>query len=213
MPYYPLSQVKTNLYTNGGEFVKVIDNSSYSGFYWKTSSEKYFSGKTPNDPYSVEIIRLIIQENINTNNPTLDLSNTIIDYSVENPSIVSNTFFVDEYPKYNPNLSRSKPLYSAPIPTDQDYKQGYFTRYFCKKTNEFLYLEINKDTYDKLLNRDVKILYQLYKPFKLKWQLTGDKEKAYYTNKNIITLFVQNQKLFGFDQYFKENYTQFWKSN
>ena len=56
MAYYPLSQIQTNLFTNGGEFYIPTSNvdiryysdsnvNSYTGFYWKTSSEKYFTGK------------------------------------------------------------------------------------------------------------------------------------------------------------------------
>lgn len=211
MPYYPLSQVKINLYTNGGEFIKAINNEPYKGFYWQTSSGKFFTGKTPNDPYSTEIIRPTIFPEENLNNP--NLSQIAMEASVETYSIVSDTFFPTEYPKYDSSLTRAKPLYVPPLVTDQDYKQGYITRYFCKKTNEFLYLEINKDTYDKLINKDVKILYQLYKPFKIKWQIAGDKEKVYNTNKNIIHTLIQNQKMYNFNQYLKENYTQFWKSN
>jgi hypothetical protein len=49
--YYPKSQIKTNLYTNGYEFTTTPTNTtnSYSGYYWKTSNGKYFTGKTPQD--------------------------------------------------------------------------------------------------------------------------------------------------------------------
>jgi hypothetical protein len=69
MPYYPLSQIKTNLYTNGGEFSSINNDldrlSEYKGYYWKTSDGKYFSGKTPQDlptfqlytlPYNIDTL-------------------------------------------------------------------------------------------------------------------------------------------------------------
>ena len=65
----------------------------------------------------------------------------------------------------------------------------------------------------RLKNKDPKILYQLYVPFTLKWQLVGDKEKVYNTNKNIIELVMRDQKMYLLNRYLKENYTQFWKSN
>jgi histidinol-phosphate aminotransferase len=47
--YYPKSQIKTNLITNGKELVYLSDNQPYSGSYWKTSDGKYYTGKNPND--------------------------------------------------------------------------------------------------------------------------------------------------------------------
>lgn len=56
--YYPASQIKTNLYTNGSELVYKSNNQRYLGFYFKTSDGKYFSGKTPEIKDSVELILL-----------------------------------------------------------------------------------------------------------------------------------------------------------
>jgi hypothetical protein len=210
MPYYPSSQVKTNLYTNGGEFVTKLGNVSYTGFYWKTSSGKYFSGKTPQDS---NIIEIIIPPNSPGNDDPGPLVYGTSNTSIINSSLITNSYLSISYPKYSPELSRAQPLYTLPTVTDQNYQQGYFTRYFCKKTNEFAYLEIDKDTYDKLKKKDPKILHQLYKPFELKWQLTGNKEMVYKTNKNLVDTVMRDQKMYLLNKYLKENYTQFWKSN
>ena len=57
MPYYPLSQITSNLYTNGLEYAVDLKNpsNSYSGYYWKTSDGKYFTGKTPQDTPCIEL--------------------------------------------------------------------------------------------------------------------------------------------------------------
>jgi hypothetical protein len=57
MSYYPLSQITSNLYTNGLEYTTDLNtpSNSYSGSYWKTSSGKYFTGKTPQDTPCVEL--------------------------------------------------------------------------------------------------------------------------------------------------------------
>ena len=47
--YYPLSQITSNLYTNGGEYIIEATNALYRGYYWKTSQGKYFTGKNPQD--------------------------------------------------------------------------------------------------------------------------------------------------------------------
>ena len=50
--YFPQSQIKTNLSTNGGEFVTLSTNENYIGPYWSTSSGKYYTKKNPQDtPY------------------------------------------------------------------------------------------------------------------------------------------------------------------
>ena len=54
--YYPLSQITSNLHTNGGEFVIKNTNTPYVGYYWKTSKGQYFTGKTPQDTPTEELI-------------------------------------------------------------------------------------------------------------------------------------------------------------
>jgi hypothetical protein len=44
--YYPKSQIKTNLITNGKEFVYLSDDKPYSGSYWKTSDGNTTQVKT-----------------------------------------------------------------------------------------------------------------------------------------------------------------------
>ena len=47
--YYPKSQIKTDLFTNGGEFYIEGDKNKepYIGSYYKTSKSEYFIGKKP----------------------------------------------------------------------------------------------------------------------------------------------------------------------
>jgi hypothetical protein len=47
--YYPKSQIKPNLYTNGEEYVIESTNSSYIGYYYLTSTGKAFTGRNPDD--------------------------------------------------------------------------------------------------------------------------------------------------------------------
>jgi hypothetical protein len=60
MSYYPLSQIKTNLYTNGQEFTLTpyTPSNSYVGYYWSTSDGKFFTGKTPQDTPNSEIFKI-----------------------------------------------------------------------------------------------------------------------------------------------------------
>ena len=47
--YFPLSQITTNLTTQGGEFKVQSTGEDYVGNYFKTSKNQFYTGKAPND--------------------------------------------------------------------------------------------------------------------------------------------------------------------
>lgn len=200
--YYPKSQIKPNLYTNGDEFVFLDNKQPYTGYYFKTSTEQYFTGRTPDDLPNIEIIlnSALLRENIPTNQ--------------SNYSVLINTDLADNS-TYN-SLVKSSPIlispsYNAPTPTQQDYETGEFRRYFCKKGNEILYLEIDKTTYDKLVSKDPQYIWSLYQPFNLPWKLTGTQEEVETTNRNIVTITSTRLQLPQFGRYLKDNYLKYYK--
>ena len=204
--YYPQSQITSNLYTNGDEFVYVSNQQSYSGYYFKTSTGKYFSGKNQNDAPNVEITPLQTFQNI----PIPDTSG--IQYNL---SATSNIFEQDNEIYLNINSIEPTtvivPTYYPTQPTQQDYQIGEFRRYFVKKTNEIQYTEISKDQFDLLVAKDPQILWQLYLPFFIPWDIAGTKEQVARTNKNIVELTMKNLKLPRFNDYLKNDYTKYYK--
>ena len=116
----------------------------------------------------------------------------------------------NEYPKLNDFQNRLIPTFNPTLPTDQDKQNGQFNRYFCKKTNELKYLEIDKETYDQLKAKDLKIAWDLYEPASLLWVIKGNQETVFNTNKTSVFKIEQNQKWNGFSQYFKENYLKYY---
>ena len=108
------------------------------------------------------------------------------------------------------NTEGKVPTYYLNIPTEQDYQNGTFPRYFCKKANELIYIEISKDTFDKLTNQDPKIYWQLYVPFQINWKLTGSQEDVFRVNRNIVEIAINKNKLYKFDDYLKKDYLKFW---
>jgi hypothetical protein len=57
MPYYPKSQIKTNLYTSGYEYVYADSRSTYYvGSYYKLSSGEIYTGKFPGDVKSPQAL-------------------------------------------------------------------------------------------------------------------------------------------------------------
>ena len=189
MPYYPKSQIKTNLYTNGKEYAFLINQKPYIGYYWKNSLGKFYTGKTPQDLPTQEIIP-IINSPVQTDNIELAPSLNVLEYNSINNNTISYNLI---------------PVFIQSKPTQQDYQIGEFRRYFCKKTNEIIYIEIDQKQHDLLLNKDSQILWSLYFPFNIPWQLTGDKQQVAKTNRNITLLAQQQFNLPKLNLYLKED--------
>jgi hypothetical protein len=197
--YFPKSQITPNLYTNGDEFILKPNNLLYTGYYYKLSIGKYFTGKTPQDKPNVELIPLFVT---NTNITSIINPNQLITIT-------------DESPEYN-SLKKDRdnllvPYYSPILPAANDYQVGEFRRCFCKKINEVTYIEINKETYNQLIKNDQAIAYEYYQPFNVPWRLTGKEEDVYKINRNIVALTIKNQRLPMFDQYIQKDYTKYYK--
>ena len=193
--YFPESQITTNQYTNGGEFQIKSTGQDYKGYYFITSTGQRYTGRNQNDNPVLELTSLI-SDTVNIN-PNLPEVTTLTDY-IYNNLITAPTGIVFK-PAYNPN-----------IPTQQDYQIGEYRRYFCKKTNEIIYLEINQNTFDKLATQSPDILWQYYFPFFLPWNLTGVKDQVATVNRNIVLLTMKNLSLPQFDAYLKFDFTKYY---
>ena len=207
--YYPKSQIKTNLLANPGEFVNIQTLQPYSGYYFLTSTGKYFTGKTPQDIPNNEIIP----------SPSLDSNHTspkedvFLTSPVDNISLSTSQFILDYQDLREESDIRftNIPPYHATTPTPQDYQNTEFRRFFCKKSNETQYIEISLTTYNLLITKNPDILWQLYLPFNLPWQLTGDIGNVGRTNKNIVELTSQRLKLPKLGDYLNHNYIKYYK--
>jgi len=197
--YYPKSQIQPNLYTNGGEFILSTTKEDYKGNYYKVSSGKLYSGKNPTDKPNILLTLLDL------NSPE-EFKQTFDPNFITTQDDLSNGSYL-----LNPPI-RTIPLFNPTLPTDQDKQNGQFNRYFCKKTNELKYLEIDKETHTKLQAKDLKIAWDLYEPASLLWVIKGNQETVFNTNKSSVFKIEQNQRWNGFSQYFKENYSKYLSS-
>ena len=199
--YYPKSQIKANLYTNGNEFaLESTPNNSYIGYYYKTSIGQSYTGKTPQDGANKKLIPISRRGD--------DVEGLLLDTTSFQKSPITLSY-VTPTPSTQPPVERFLPSYNAPKPTEEDYKIGEFQRYFCKKTNELLYLEIDKDTFQQLSDEDPKIAFDLYNPISTPWSLTGTPQSVFNTNKKIIALIERNQQWYGFTKYFQDKFLQY----
>jgi hypothetical protein len=200
--YYPLSQIKTNLYTNGGEYAILSSGQNYIGYYFKISTGKYYTGKTPQDLPNDELTFITTFSSV----PEI-LTKTPLNIDVGE---VKNVPYID---LSNTNLNQVSylPYYSPQLPTQQNYQNGVFRRYFVKKTNEIIYIEVNKDTYENITNKNPQWAYQYYITFNIPWVISGDKLTVAKTNKNIVDLTMQRFNLPKFNMYLRNNYLKFYK--
>jgi hypothetical protein len=195
MPYYPKSQIKTNLFTEGGQLEVTSTGEDYTGYYWQTSKDEYFTGRNPSDGVSIPL--------------------QII--ATPPPTKVSLLTYTDSNTTYNKlkgtkiNKTFKLPYYQKSTPTEEDYQIGSFRRYFCKKVNENLYIETTKNIYDKIKNKDKGYAFTLYLPFTLVWQLSGNRREVEQTNQQSIQTLELQQKIVGLKEYLNFNYVEFYR--
>jgi hypothetical protein len=195
--YYPKSQIKTNLYTDGKEFSLSSTKEAYVGYYYETSTGQQYTGRTPQDGPNI-----LIQRSDSYPNPLIENQST----PPEEIVLLQSAEYVD------PNIlsTRALPVFNLTLPTNQDKTNGQFNRYFCKKTNELKYLEISQDTYQQLKNRDPKIAWDLYTPAIVLWVIQGNQTQVFNSNKATVQALEQNLPWYGFTQYFQDKFLKYY---
>lgn len=207
--YFPKSQIKDNLYTNGDSLIITPTQEYYKGFYYETSNGKKFTGKFPGDGENLPLqeIQDLGEEDIL---PFQSTQITTLIYDITPENTIKETPN-SNYIELNNPTPRALPHTHHITLTNQDYQEGKFTRYFTKKINELKYKEISEDTYKKLKNRDEQIAWDLYEPEKIEWEISGNKQIIARNNKQKVIKIEQNRRWYGFSKFLKEDYTKYWK--
>lgn len=116
MTYIPKNKIQTDLYTNGEEFVYLSNDLEYIGSYYRLYNGKYFTGKTPNDPNTKEII-------LSTSNNSANVVNA--DPLTYNPILpTEKDYQVGEFIRYF-SIKRNQPIY---VEIDKNTYSNYQTR-------------------------------------------------------------------------------------
>ena len=212
--YIPKNKILPNLYTNGGEFVIEETQKDYKGFYYRLYNGNLYTGKTPNDTPSQKLIPKspISEEDINYLFSTIALP--IDGFIPESDTYKEETIIDYGYLKrldFNNLPIKELPTPYYPQPTEADYKLGEFQRYFCVKSNELKYTEVTKEQYEKFIKKDSSVAWQYYIAFTLPWDISGEKEQVYKTNRNIVLITEQNIKRRGLQEFLRKNYLKFCK--
>lgn len=193
MIYYPKSQITPNLYSSG-EMTYVGSQTSYTGYYFSTIDNKFYTGRFPGDGENLEL------SSISTSNT----ATTTEAFESQNPE--DSRFYPENVDysnlkqlRYNQGLVNA-PTQFYPQPTKQDYVTGEITRYFSKKANENIFYETSQLVSNKY-----------YIGFSLPWKISGDKNIVSETNKKIVLLKEQQYQISGLGAYLYFNYLQFYK--
>jgi len=207
MAYYPKSQVKPNLYTNGGEFTTIQNQTpnqsgDYTGYYFTTSTGKIFTGKsptdTPNNPlYPVQSIEIPEPSDVprKSNLITYDYNERNIIYASKN--------------NINTSQTRIIPQFNVTLPITQDKQRGFLIRYFCKKNNELIYFETSQEDYDRIKSQDPSMAYDLYSTAALRWYIVGDPPQVANQNISQVNQTSAANGWLGFIQYFQGDFTKY----
>tara|TARA_B100001094_G_C17963677_1_gene686732 strand:- start:89 stop:742 length:654 start_codon:yes stop_codon:yes gene_type:complete len=155
MTYQPKSKIK-HQETSGNEFVNRNTKEYYIGPYIETSEGKYYAGKSIVN-LGVELVKPFSTANNFGGGEDFD---RYLRLKKEPYSILS--------------ITKEIPTIKLP-PTEEDYNNGFYIRYFKKRiNNDFDYCEIDKDTFKVLGEKSPSFDYRLYKIGQIKWFITGN---------------------------------------
>ena len=166
MPYFPKSQIDFRIST--GELIFKKTKQKFKGYYMATSNGKFYAGRNNMAP-----------------GPELIYPPQAHDYSPLKTGLAkSGKYF--SFTRMNRKYNDARPdikkflgdkisvAGDKPTPSERDYRRGYFWRYFAKKFNGNSYLEISKNTYDKIKNKANLYDYNLYEVGRIRWYIKGN---------------------------------------
>jgi len=192
--YFPKSRIITGMISNN-EFA-TNDGNSYNGPYYITFNGKYYTGLNPQSKNSVEIFKNYEKDEIIKKNNLNELS---IKYNKNNPSKVVKEYLEPKQYSYKINK--------------EEYQNGKITRYFAKerKIRNYKIMEIDKNTYDDILNKKGIYNYPGWDVISLFWMISDGKfPLSFVENQNKRILEIKNKSFIGLREYLTD-LTQFSK--
>lgn len=204
--YVPKTKIIPNQYTAGDELIYRKDGGMYQGYYHILANGTVYSGKTPNDGLPVELL-FISQNNkrLKQAEPAFLISPTsmfkLYDFGVS--KLAYDKVRLPQTRQY-PFATLLEPIYTVPT-------VGYpsFIRYFVKRTNNVVFIEIDQAQHSKITGQDNKYNWPAYTPFQITWTTGGySRDRIKEINRNMVLLTEQRLKLTGFSNYIT-NYSEF----
>lgn len=183
-PYYPLSKIKTGLYTKGGEFISYFENEKdYIGLYHELPNGEYWTEDIPIPNKSYRLIK-----------KRFELSKDVILY---------NSIREREQSNY------VQPIAYYPIVTDADYERGVISRFFVQKRSSpnNTIIEIDAPQQNSInRSNQIGISYLVWNNCAVNWHING--QYAEQINRNSVDRAEINFP--GIKNYLR-NLLEFWK--
>ena len=171
MAFLPKSKI-TIKSAQEGELIYSISKKSFIGPYIKSSTGKKYAGTN----------NLILGPELSTPPSPLETNLSLYGKSLD---VYTHNILKKEIKNYTNNTINIQG--TKPLPTEKNYKKGYYTRYFTKRINNLKYKEISKDTYDSILKKEGKYDHHLNEIGKLNWHLIDNVFKKNSTSIKIAT--------------------------
>ena len=134
--YYPKSQIIENLYTNGGEYMVDQTKQPYKGYYYQLSNNQRYTGKNTEDQPNNLLVP--IQTKVDYGD---DIEQSPLSYW--SPSYK----FLQKQQGRSLKQPAQPPKQVVPQPTEDDYTNGFFNRYFLYDYINKTTVETNKSIY------------------------------------------------------------------
>ena len=181
--YYPLTRIKTNLYTRGGDFT-TPDGKSYTGRYYTQYDGKSYTGANP--AFGTNLPLTAIKLTNLSDQYVSDFSGKQTGIAIlAKASTADYNNALGTPQDFKVQLTNLQPYY--PVATPSDYQQGYFLRYFAKTVTGPQYvIEISQSDYANLQNKNVSPTMLGYLSTKILWQLTGPLKNTRVSQYQII---------------------------
>lgn len=161
--YYSADEITNNLYTSGSLLMTEL-GTEYIGLYHSYITGETYSEGTWNPITSVKLIPYVQA------NKTTNVYKTLKQIDIKSKSVQT----------YNPVI------------TVYDRNLGYITRYFLKKINETLFVEVDEQTWQEWQTN--KIDRNLYTGVNLQWFITGPIDDYILNGTKSLGVLSKNKK-------------------
>jgi hypothetical protein len=141
--YYPEGQIQKGLYTQGKEWM-LEDGTEYVGDYHTYITGEVFTKSS----YVKNISKKLV--------PYIDLSQSSNKTNFKYDSLLEDTIDSFVFARYQKN-----------VPTQEDYDNGFYYRFFAKRHFNGIIVEVSEDTFNELQPEH-------YKTLELAWKLRDD---------------------------------------
>lgn len=204
LKYYPISRVRTNLVTQGGQLQ--LNGKDYQGLYYETFDGSCYTGSDP----ATGTNQLLTRVTTYKSSPLLT--------SVEIPQSVKKQLAIQTKTAI---VNQTEPVPFYPQPVSSDYQKGYIIRYFTKKINNKGYVtEISESGYNDIVNGTAQFDISMYQVTTILWKISGPlhtitisqydvREGIVETNQRLTSAAEKN--FLGITDYIAGDYTKFAK--